>query len=484
MGISPISLASRSNEQRDTSAGGAKLVNCYVEFLGPDASHPTALYACDGWSDFSTLTSGGVVRGQMLNLDDSLLWCVSGDNLYSVDTGGTATARESTMGLASGEVAYFARNTADTPDIVLVTSEGLIRTIAGTTVSTPSYHVDVGAADFNSVCGHENYFIFTKANSEYFVSGVNATTIDTLDFALGPQGLMRAVVRGRDLVLFGTGSTDFLQNTGGTDFAYDRIHTTQFGLYAAPCAVALTGNIDGTVQDTIIWPATGPDGGYIGVMMLAGYQAQKISNFQLDEAIRGATAANLRAYAYTSQGHSFYTITDAATFSFEYNATTAQGLWHERTGSGLAFAQTIAATEFAGSTLLGDYTSGNLYKLDTTATPAATSSVSVETSRDSGTTWTTARTKGLGTSRTTRTKFASFGQSREDGFQVRLKITSAYVEDGNDIDMTCIPPPISAFPHHVQMHALYVDGTPGVEAGSEQRGMIKLSADIEAVEGV
>lgn len=479
MGYTSVTLASRSNEARDTAAGSAKLVNCYVEMLGTDSKAETAVYACDGFSAFSTLTSGGVTRGMYVLEDTPLLWTVSGDNLYSVDTGGTSTNRESTLGLGASEVAYFARNTAATPDIMMVTSGGTYRSISGTTVSTPTYAAGIGAGTFNSVVGHENYFIFTKPNGEYYVSGVNLTTIDELDFDPGPAGLMRALVRGRDLVLMGTDSTEFLVNTGGADFPYQLQHKTNFGLYAAPCAQTVAASMEGGIADTIIWPATGPDGGYIGVFLLAGYDGRKISNHQVDAAVQTATRANLRAYHYTSNGHSFYAITDGATFTHELNTTTLR--WNERTSSGLAFATTIAAAEFNAGVVFGDYNAGALYQSTTAQTPAAGSTVTVETSRDNGSTWATARTQTLGTSRTARTKFNSFGQSFEDGFQVRIKITSAYVENGNDIDITMIPPTIHATPFPVQLHTLYVDAIPGVGAGALQRGLIQIGADVERV---
>ncbi len=478
MPYTPLSLASRSNQARDTAAGCARLINCYTELLGNDAKNPTALYACDGFSDFSTLTSGGVVRG-LFNLDDSLLWAVSGDNLYSVTTDGTATNRESTIGIGAGEVAYFARNPKSTADVVMTTSDGITRTISGTTVSTPSYAAGISAGDFNSVVGHDDYFIWTKPNGEYYVSGVQATTIDELDFDVGPAGLMRGVVRGRDVCLFGNGQTRFIQNTGDTDFPYERIHDKNFGLYAAPCAVGMIAVVEGVTTDTVVWPATDPTGGFIGLMMLAGYDAIKISTWEIDDKIRNATKANLRAYAYSSQGHSFYCITDATTFSYEINMTTR--LPHERQGSGIAFSQNVAATEYAGQTVLGDYTAGSLYKLDTSATPAAAATVSVEVSRDNGSTWTTARTKTVGTSRNRRTKFNRFGQSEEDGFQFRIKITSAYVEDGNDIDVTIIPAPVHATPFPVHVHTLYVGAVPGVGENANQKGLITVGADIERV---
>jgi len=486
--LTPIELGLRSNQARDTAVGSATFVNCYAEDVGPDSKAPNPIYACDGWSAFSTLTSGGVVRG-MINLNDSLLWVMSGGNLYSVTTGGTATNRAS---VATTGYAYFARNRASTPDIAMVTSDSYTRLISGTTVTTPSYHSDVGQSLFNSVCSLDGFFIFTKSNGEFYISGIDVTTVDALDFApaLGAAssekdrttGLVRGLVRGRDLVLAGASGMSFWQNTGNADFPFQRVHVATFGTYCGPAMVPLVGVTDTAMTDTLIWPATGPDGGYIGIMMMMGYDAKKISTWEIDNAIRTATKANIRAYAYQSQGNTFYTITDATNWTYEYNCRT--GYWHQRKGSSLNFASTVDACTFNGATIFGDYTAGALYQQNTSVTPGASTTISLQHSKDNGTTYTTARTKTVGTSsaRTTRTKFNRIGQSKQDGFQFKITINAAYVEGGNDIAATIIPPAVHATPMPIVCHALYVDAIPGVSATANQKGAIALHADIEKVQ--
>lgn len=488
MPYTPINLGLRSNKARDTAVGSASFVNCYAEQIGDDAKTPNPIYACDGWASFSTLTSGGVVRG-MINLNDSLLWVMSGGNLYSVTTGGTSTNRGA---ISTTGVAYFARNRAATPDIMMVTSDNLVRRISGTTVTTPSYDASIGASLFNSVCELDGFFVFTKSNGEWYISGIDVTTIDPLDFApaLGAAasekdkrtGLVRGVTRGRDLVLAGEAGMSFWQNTGATDFPFQRVHIASFGTYSGPCMVPVVAVTDGTMTDTIVWPATGADGGYIGVMMMSGYDAAKVSTWEVDNAIRTATRANLRAYAYQSQGVTFYAITDGASWTYEMNCRTRN--WHQRKSSGLEFARPVAATTFNGSTIFGDYTSGLLYQQSTSGVPASASLVSVELSRDNGTTWEAARTKSIGGSsaRATRTKFNRFGRSKQDGFQFRIKVTNAIVEGANSVDMTIVPPAVHATPFPIICHALYVDAIPGVSATASQKGAIGLGADIEKVE--
>ena len=476
MAYAQVQLGLRSNVQRDTAAGSAKLLNCYADDAGVDAKVRNPVYACDGWSSFSTLTSGGVTRG-MINLDDTLLWVMSGGNLYSVTTGGTAPNRAA---VATSGYAYFARNRAATPDIAMVTSDGLTRLISGTTITTPTYAGGVDQALFNSVCQRDGYFVFTKSDGEFYASGIDATTIDELDFAKAStyaDGLTRGVVRGRDLVLMGPRSTEFWQDVGNTDFPFQRVHVTAIGAYAAPAVVPLVGVTDGVTSDTVIWPASGPDGSFIGVMMMGGYDAKKISTHEIDSAIRAATKANLRAYSYASQGVTFYCITDAATFTYEFNCKT--GFWHQRKGSSLSFSRIVDACEFNGATIFGDYTSALIYQRSASQTPASASELQLRTSRDNGTTWSSARTKAIGGSsaRKTRQKFAWLGQSGEDGLQVELTITNSIVEGSNAVSMTVIPPTLHGWPNRLTYDTLHVDCLPGVSLTAAPKGLLQIGVD-------
>lgn len=481
MPYTPIQLPLRTNQARDTAAGSAKLINCYSTPIGEDSKAPSPIYACDGMASFSTLASGGKNYG-MINVDDSLLWTLSGNFLYSVTTGGTATPR--TFAATTGK-AYFARNRAATPDVMMVTTEGLVRTMSGTTVSTPSFDPAINSALFNSVCCHDGYFIITKSDGEFYISDIDAITVAPVDFSKAgtyADGLVRALPRGRDIVLAGGTSLEFWQNVGNADFPYQRVHVTNFGTYAAPAMVNVVAVVDGGMVDTVIWPATDPAGAYAGVFMLGGYDARKISNWEVDNAIRTASKSALRAYAYPSQGQTFYCITDTSTFSYEYNCQT--GGWHQRKGYGINCAQASDACVFNNSVIFGDYTSGLLYQQSTAGIPGSASLVSLRTSKNNGTTWTTARTKAVGasSSRSQRAKFTALGQSREDGFQLELRITNAYVEGSNAIEATIIPPAVHATPFPFQLHAIYVDHIPGVSGTANQKGMMQLGVDITKVE--
>lgn len=478
MAPQPIPLGLRANPDRANDDGAAVLVNCYAEDAGEEGEARYPIYACDGFAAFSTLTGSGagVCRGQ-INLDDTTLYTITGSRLNSVTTAGVAADRGAIAG--SGAV-YMARNRATVPQIAIVPSTGgKYYILAGGSYSEPSLDADIPLALFNSVCALDGYFIITASNGEWFISSIDGSAIDELDFstaASNPDGLTRGLVRGRDLCLFGPRSTEFYQNTGA-EFPFERVHATTIGIYAGPTAVALTATLDGALTDTIIWVATNADGAMVGVMMLGGYEARKISAPWVDRALRDATASTLRGFSYTRNGTTFYTLT-SSTFTAEYNTRT--GFWTRRTSSGLAFWRVNDAVTFNGQTIYGDYSSAALYQASPSIVRGA-NTLSVRQSLDGGLSWNTTRTKSIGTTgaETTRAKFFRFGQAKEHGRVLELAISNAVMEAGTGVEMTVRPPPVHSFPASTRLHQLHVGLTMGVSATARPLALKQLSAEID-----
>ena len=483
-----IPLALTADQGRDTALNTTRITNAYAEPIG---SEGVAVVACDGFSAFATTV--GVAAGQtrgMINLDDTYLYVVTGTRLQRVTPAAGVTHMQE---LATAGHAYMARNRRGNdgignPQVAIVTSDGLFRIIENNVVSTPTLDEDIPSTLFNSVCHLDGYFVITMSNGEFYISSIDdGTDIDVLDFAsalANPDGLTRGLVRGRELVLMGPRSIEFWQNTGATDFPFERAQTVEMGLYAPAAAVPVMADLDGNLTDTIIWPATNRDGAYIGVMLMAGYDGRKISTLEVDRAIAAdATPANIRGFQYSrSDGATFYVITGAA-FSYEYNCRTS--LWHRRTSSGLNRWRVADACYFAGKTVLGDYALPKLYQRATDIVPASASSVTLRHSNDHGDTWTAARSVSIGTSgqRTQRAKFNRLGLSREDGKVLELAITNAVIEDGTANSMTVVTPPVGAYPNRVIIDALYVDMIPGGSQASRTKGIKRVKAIARPAQG-
>jgi hypothetical protein len=479
MPIQSISFGTTSNPNRNDTQG--VLVNCYAEDLGEENEVRYALYACDGYSSFSTLTGSGagVCKG-MLNFDDTTLYVVTGQRINRVNTSGTATD----MGaLATSGYAYMARNRKDpNAQIGIVTSDGLFRIIENNSVSTPS--VDPDIPTFNSICALDGYFIFTAANGEWFVSSIDeGATIDELDFAQAqsnPDGILRGIVRGRDVLICGPRSIEAYQNTGATDFPFERVTAINFGVAYAPAMVNLAAVTDGGTQDVVIFPGNNADGSYAGVMMLEGYGAKTFSPSALDRAILAEpTKSSIRAFTYARNGHVFYTITGSS-FTWEYNASL--GRWHQRKSASSSIWNVVDAVNFNSQTIFADKTSASLYQASSSLTPGSASQIKLRHSNNGGSTWSPERSKAVGTSKTQRVRFPALGTSREDGKVFEVTFSNAIVEAGVGTDMQVITPPVHAFPRRMIFDHLYVNITSGVSQSSSAKGFVNLAVDATAVD--
>lgn len=339
--IIPVELGRRSNRSRHGHEGDARLVNCYAESLGAEGKAPYAVYAHDGWTDFSTLTDNGVRA--MLELD-GYIYVVADRSIIRVDQAGNAT---SIGGIIGDGLVTMARNRAATAQIG-VCADGIFKIITGTTVQSVT---DTDLPPANSVCHLDGYFILTIPDGRYFITSINdGFSIDGLDFAkaeANPDGLLRGVVRGRDVCLFGPKSIEFIANTGGADFPFSRTTSIDIGLLS-PGAVA-------EVDQTLAFVAH--DG---TVRVLNGYQAQPISTPDIDRLIDDEPdKSDITAMSWFARGHTFFAVS-GSNWTQVWDAR--ENLWHERESYGVGRWRAATAVQLDGAWIFGDYTQPKLYR--------------------------------------------------------------------------------------------------------------------------
>ncbi|OQW71666.1 MAG: hypothetical protein BVN33_14640 [Proteobacteria bacterium ST_bin13] len=475
MALTPIALGLRSNPGRANADGAARLINCYAEDAGEEGKIRYPVYACEGFASWGSVASGGAMRA-MLAFSDTALYVVSGQRLSKFNTAGTETALAA---FATSGTVQMVRNRKDpNAQIGIVSSDGLFRIIDTTadTVSTPTVPSGV---QFNGIAHVDGYFILTQANGEWYITAIDdGTDIDELDFARAesnPDGIVVPMSRGNEVVLFGQRSTEFWQNTGNTDFPFERSTSQSFGCYAAGTAREIGG--------TIIFAATNADGAFTGLMMLDGYQANKISTPAMDRAILSETTpANLKAFTYAINGHQFYTITGTS-FTWTYDMST--GLVHERASASLSRWRVSEAVQFGTRLIVGDYTNGALYLMTTTVNASSDSVASLSHSNDNGETYIGPRSKTIGgtSNRTQRFRWNRLGQSKEDGKVFKIEITNAVSENGTGVPMTIIPPHVHAYPYPMRYAALYADIVPGSSQNSRPKALTGLAVDAVTVRG-
>ncbi len=484
MPLTPISLGTRSNPGRNSAISAARMINCYVEDAGDEGKIKLPVVAADGFAQFINLGSFSGTGGirALLPFNATYAYGVSGTMIFKTTSGGVVTGLAPTLS-GSGLVTMCRNRRASNPQVAVVCG-GVYYLINTTddTVTTPTTST-LSGGNLVSVCCNDGYFILCFDNGDFAISAIDdGATLDPLLTASAESNadsLVRGFARSGDVVLAGERSTEFWNDTGAADFAYERTATADFGCYAAASMVSVP-TPQGENSDGLMLAATDAQGGYYGVCLVSAYTASKVSTLAVDRAVKAGGPTNIRAFAWSAGGHIFYAITDQSTYTWVYDLTT--GLWHERTSSGLNFWRVSCAMPFGSYTVVGDYTSAKLYNM-TTGLYGSDSVLTVKHSNDNGSTWIATRTTTISQSSNLkqRYKFSRLGQSKEDGKVFQISISNAVMEDGVGNSMIVQPPTVHAWPKPMRFFMLHVDATPGVSSNATAKAITGLAIDAEPV---
>lgn len=418
-----IGLPKSSGAGRYPQLGIAKLTNCYVEEMGQTGKQPFAIVATNGNIEWAVLPGAdGGVRA-MLALETELV-TVAGRQLFRSSGGGGAAVLVG--GIPADGIVTMAANRASPRDVVIVVDGVYFLYEEGGAVTVGA---DGDLPSPIAVTEISGYFVFAIADGRFFIAGPDAVDVDLIDFASAESNADRNVMvatRGRELVIFGTASTEFWTESGAADFPFARIQVIDVGCYA-PASVANLMVLKGGVaaSDTLVWAAADHKGAYAAVVMLDGYSAVPISDHEIDRLIRDEpNPAAIRGFSWTEDGHSFYCITGAA-FSKVFDTRTMT--WHDRSTFGADRWRPGEHATFAGLTLFGDLDTNQIYR------------------------------------------------SRHDLFD----------EDGTRIRTEIILPTIQMFPSRFKVNAIHVDAVTGVglntdDDDADPKLMIAVSRDAGA----
>lgn len=334
---------------------GGRIINAYVEPLAGNAGTKFALKRAAGLTSFGTTAQTGYRGGQLVG--GTFYSAFADKAVKGTSAGGAATVL--TGSLLGTLPVIWARNNASTPDLVAVAPGDGAFVVTSTAVS--SYpDVDVGSP--NSVCFLTGFFIFTYESGKVQASGINSTSINTLDFANAeskPDILYRAIPLGNgQLLLCGDKSMEVWGGLNDTGFPFSYVQTIDRGILGRYC---IAGYQDGWGRERFI---IGDDG---GVYKLVGYQLTKVSEPDLDRLILGvANTDTLQMSVYVSEGLPFLVV-QCPTWTWEYDVS--QGIWHERKSSLANHSQAPAWRgllhhQAFGKWLCGDRQSGNILAVD------------------------------------------------------------------------------------------------------------------------
>lgn len=351
----PISLGLRSNPARNRQAGYAQLINCFAEEIKQDGKTIWAIYSTEGLTAFGSALSGGGVRaGITVN---QTAYVVVGRNVYAVNSSGAGTL---IGGIATDGPVYMDRNRKNPAQIGAV-SDGLYYVIdtqanSITEISDPDLPSPI------SLSVLDGYGIIPVVGDSYFLTGIDEfTTIDGLDEGTTeayPDSCLRSMTLEREAVFFGETSIEWHQNTGDPDFPFERVHALELGCLAGDSVA----KVDTPSRKTIIWVA--PDH---TVRLMNGYSGEVISTNEIEEMIKdideAGNADQLKGFAWAYAGRFFYCLT-TSTWTRIFDSKT--GHWFTKQSYNLDRWRVSAVFKFGNKIIAGDYSTGQLYRLDNT----------------------------------------------------------------------------------------------------------------------
>jgi hypothetical protein len=342
----PLPLISAPGLNSQTSGG--RIVNAYLEKLSNTAGQKYAYWRAPGLKMFKALT-GSNFRGALVV--GSLLYAVVDDKAYSVTSGGVVTAMSGTV---PGTVGVFmAHNNAATPDIVIVSPGDGAMVISGGAVAA---YPDADVLQPNSVVFHKGFFVFTYGDGKTRTSGINSTSINTLDVATAeskPDLLLRAIPLGNgQLLLCGDASIEAWGGQNDTGYPWSYIATIPRGIIG-PYAIA--GHENGFGKGIFF---VGDD---FGVHTLNGYQTVKVSPPDLDRAIEAeVNKTSIRVSVFIAGGRSFVAV-QGASWCWCYDV--GEQTWHERESYLVSYWRACFPIRAFGTWLCGDLKTGDLLEI-------------------------------------------------------------------------------------------------------------------------
>jgi Phage stabilisation protein len=334
-----------------------RCINLYPEMnevgRGKDGE-VASLVSTPGLESVAEIGTGGIRA--LYYASNRVLYAVSREKVYVLDELFNET-QIGTLTTVMGPVS-FADN-----GITVVFVDGVkgYGSTLGSTTSTEITDPDFKPAD--KVVYQDGYFIFNeKGTGQFFISELNSTDFDALDFATAegnPDNIISIISDHRDLWLFGTQTTEVFYNSGNVDFPFERIN----GAFVEHgCAAAFS---VAKMNNSVFWLSR-DDKGDGGVYMAKGYQPQRISTHAVEFAIRQYSAIErAEAYTYQQNGHYFYVLNfPEASTTWVFDTTT--NMWHERayTSNGSFQRHRSNCHAFAyNKHIVGDYENNKIYEL-------------------------------------------------------------------------------------------------------------------------
>lgn len=343
-------------EGRSPNVSPQTCINWFYE-KGKDGE---CLVGTPGATEFVDLGSGEVRGGISYN---DKAYFVLGNTLYEVNSSGTATSR-GTLNTSSGKVSMAHNGVRTGANQQIFIADGTQRYIYDNTTSTLTGYTDYVAT---TVCFLDGYFLFTIDSSDriYYTNNYDGVTVTSTDFFTAegaPDEALKVLASQRELFVFGEQTLEVYYNSGDADDTFQRF---QGGFKEMGCAAK---HSPALFDNGVAWLTKNERGDALVAVLGQGYTPQIIStpevNYQLSTY---TTVSDAFGYTYQDEGHEFYVLTfptEKKTWVFD----AASGEWHQRAHTidgAFPNRERYNCHVFAfGKHLMGDYSNGKVYELD------------------------------------------------------------------------------------------------------------------------
>lgn len=349
----PITFPTSTAPGVNTTENGGRLINAYAEPLSSGARNQFRWIRAAGLLPQTTVGDepcrGAIIVG-------SVLYAVVDDKAFTITKAGSVyTVTELTGSVGGSGNVIMARNMAADPQILIVHSDGMTLIESG----AAGDFSDGDLPSSNSVTFMDGYFFVTSADGRVFASAINDTTFSAIDYATAessPDGLVRAVAFGRDLLLMGASTVEFWGNTGNaTGFPFSRGPVIPVGLFG-PYAVS---GMESGFPEPLMWVANDRT-----VRRLVGYSPERVSTSALERLLENVADPNtLEASVYVAAGHAFWVLTSPDwTWAFDLSTNS----WHERKSYGLDRWRAHLTVNAFDQWMAFDRDTASLFKVDGT----------------------------------------------------------------------------------------------------------------------
>lgn len=336
---------------RASSVSSQSLINLFFEKQSDDAKNPVMILGTAGLKLFTDLGFNTPIWG--IHYFKSLLYIVTNDRVYTVNSAGVATDLGS-IGTVNQNVQIV--DNFENVQILKPSGELYIATPTSLTLVTSTDYVSAG-----SMTVLDGYLILNKITAgeedQFFISGLrDASSYNALDFAsaeAAPDSIVRVFATLKDLFIFGEKTIQVFYNSSDSSFPFTPM---QNGLLEIGCAAKFS---VAQAKTTVCWLANDKS-----VYAMEGYNYKKISDFEIDEILRKFDyVEDAIGSVYYEGGHTFYVLTfPTKDFTLVYDLAT--GLWHRRKSFGKGRWRVNGIVNAFNKNLAIDYETSKIYEID------------------------------------------------------------------------------------------------------------------------